>query len=344
MNGFPWRILVYLAFLLYLFLDLRVCRGPLHDSFRDRTDATLEAADRHGWVALVNQEPITRAQLDLTVFRHLYQRGDHDDPPPEKTLAMIRRAVLNRLIDDTLIRQYADGEGHTAPKAEIDAFIRRWEMQFDSAEDLAERSHEQGLSEEERRAELARIWSRKRWVEKRVAPGVEVTEEDARRWFEANRPTGEGFVEPEKVRARHLFVSTVETDDEEHEQLIRDLHARLLEGEATFEELAAMSSEDPRTAKRGGDLGWFTRDRIPSPFAEIAFGLDLGEVSEPFRTDIGWHVVEVTDRQPERPVTFDEAREEIRAHLENQRTAETVAELLRKLRKVSNIRVFPDRL
>lgn len=344
MKKFPWRIFVYLAFLLYLFLDLRVCSGPLHRAFDERNDNTTEAAARHGWVALVNQEPITRTQLDLAVFRHLYQRGRHDDPPPERNQSMIRRAVLHELIEDTLIRQYADGTGFTAPEEEVEAYIARWESQFESAEDLAERAEPQGLSPEALREELARTWSRKRWLEQRIAPGIDVTEGEVRAWFDANRESGEGFVEPEKVRARHLFVSTVEADDEEHENLIRELHRRLESGQSAFEELAAEASEDPRTKNRGGELNWFARDRMPEAFAEVAFGLETGKISEPFRTEIGWHVVEVIERRPERPLSFEEVRDEIRVHLENERTRDTVDQLLEKLDKVANIRLFPENL
>jgi parvulin-like peptidyl-prolyl isomerase len=343
MKKFPWRLLVYLAFLLYLFLDLRACNGPLRQAFSKRHNYSTDAAKKNRWVALVNQEPISRTQLDIAVFRHLYQRGKEDEVIPEKNLRMIRRAVLQQLIEDTLIRQYADGEGFTVPQEEIDAFIAQWESQFESEEEIKLRSEDQFLSQEERNAELARIWTRKRWLETRIEPGIDVTEEEMEAWYEANRDTGTGFIEPEKVRARHLFVSTVEVDDEAHEQQIREMHRRLTDGEATFEELAKLS-EDPRTKNRGGDLNWFTRDRMPEEFAEVAFALNKGDISEPFRTSIGWHIVEVTDRQEERPLSYEEIREDIRAHLENQRAEDTVKQLLEKRSEVANIRLFPENL
>jgi len=341
-NRFPWRIVLYAAFLLYLLLDLKVFRGPLHDAIESREHSAAEAAKANRWVALVNQEPITGDQLDLAVFRHLYQRGQRPEDVPEATRTMIRRAVLRSLIEDTLVRHYAAGEDYAAPVEEVDAFVEAWESQFGSEEDLEERSSLQNLFAAERREALARIWSRKRWLEQRIAPGVDVTDEEVRDWFEANRDSGEGFHEPEKIRARHVFLSTVETDDEAREKRIREVHRQLTADEADFDELAAAFSEDPRTKDRGGDLGWFARDRVPEDFAEKVFALEPGELSEPFRTDIGWHVVEVTDHQPRRPLTFEEAAPEIRNHLENQRTEQTVKRLLKKLRTVANVRLFPE--
>lgn len=343
MKKFPWRLLVYIGFLLYLVLDLRYCNGPLRQSFLKRSDFTNQAAEEHRWVALVNQEPITRTQLDIAVFSHLYQRGKQDDPLPEKNLEMIRRAVLQRLIEDALLRQHAEGVNFKAPQEEIDAFIARWEDQFESEEDLEERSTAQFLSREERHAELARIWSRARWLEQRIEPGIDVTEEEMRAWYEANKETGKGFHEPEKVRARQLFISTVEVDDEAHEKQIRDLHAKLVSGEATIEALAPQS-EDARSKNRGGDLNWFTRDRLSEEFTSKVFALDKGKISEPFKTKIGWHIVEVTDRQEKRPLSYEEVREDIRAYLENQRTEDTIDQLLEKLTKVGTIRLFPENL
>jgi parvulin-like peptidyl-prolyl isomerase len=344
MKRFPWRIVLYTVFLLYLFLDLKVCQGPLRQSFSARQSTIAEAAAKNQWVALVNQEPISQDQLQVAVFRHLYQRGKESDVIPEKNLEMIRRGVLQSLIDDLLVKQYADGEGFTASDEEIAEFIETWEAQFGSPEELAERSGLQDLSPEERIAELGRIWSRKKWLEKRIAPGIDVTDEEVREWFEANRETGKGFVEPEKIRARNIFLSTVINDDDSREDLIRKIHRQIGEGEGTFEEFAEEFSEDLRTKKRGGDLNWFARDRVPDDFAEVVFALEAGELSEPFRTSIGWNLVKVEERQAERPVTFEEVETEIRHLLENQRTVETIKVLMKKLRTVANIRLFPGNL
>ncbi len=344
MKKFPWRSLLYAAVLGYLLLDLKVFNGPLKRSFTRQQDEAVQAAKENRWVAIVNREPITGDQLDLAVFRHLYQRGKSGEEIPAANLLMIRRAVLQSLIDDTLVRHYADGEKFNAPQDEIDAFIESWESQFISSEDLEERSDLQGLSPEDRRAELARIWSRKRWLQQRIEPGVDVTDQEVREWFDANRESGEGFVEPEKLRARQIFISIVEEDDEAHEQLVRDIHTQLIDGEKAFAELAKEFSEDPRTAKRGGDLNWFARDRVPEKFANAVFDLKKGEISEPFKTDIGWHIVEVTDHQPERAVKFEEVADEIRFHLETERSADTIKQLMKKLRTVAHIRLFPEHI
>ncbi len=341
--------MLYGAMLLYLLVDLKVCRGPLRQAMTSRRDASVEAAARNKWVAIINLEPVTREQLDLAVYRHLHQRGKRPDEIPAKNLIMIKRAVLQTVIDDTLVRQYADGEKFTAPPAEIAAFIESWKSQFATPEQLAARADDQGLTDKAIATELARIWSRKRWLEKRIAPAVTVTEAEAKAWFEANRGNAksgvrEGFIEPEKVRARQIFLSTVEVDDKVREDLIREIHRKLTSGEATFEALVKAHSEDERTKEKGGDLNWFSRKRLPADFTGPVFALEPGKISETFKTRLGWHIVEVLERQAERPVEYEEIVVEIRQHLESERTEATVKELMGKLRKVANLQLFPENI
>lgn len=344
MKRFPWRIALYLAFLGYIFADLKWCEGPLHSALMSRRVDTVSEAAKYRWVAIVNQEPITSEQLDLATFRHLYQRGKSYEDVPPKNLAMIRRAVLQTLIDDTIVKSFADGEKFVADPDGTRNYIESWKSQFATPEEMEERLALQNLSYEDMEAELTRVWSRKMWLEQRVQPAVVVTEEELRGWYDANRETGEGFDELPKFRARHIFLSTVTIEDDSKEKLAQELHAKLLDGSATFEELVKNHSEDERTKFRGGDLNWFAKDRLDEEFTDVVFAMRKGEVSEPFQTSIGWHIVEVMDVSPARKRTLEEMAPEIRSHLENERTAETIDILMEKLRKVSNIELFPEHI
>ncbi|MEM7697479.1 MAG: peptidylprolyl isomerase [Verrucomicrobiota bacterium] len=341
-KSLPWRSALYGLVLLYLILDLKACQGPLYRAIQKRESETVAAARANRWLATVNQEPITREQLDVAAARHFHQRGLVEEEVTESHRRTARLALINQLIDETLIRQYADGSGYRAPEEEVAAYIESWKAQFQSAEDWQVRSGLQELSVKELEQELARNWHRKRWLEWRIAPATEVTKEEAVAWLEANRESGDGFFEPERIRARQIFLSTVETDDETREELIRRIHKELVSEEKSFAELASAHSEDLRTKQIGGDLNWFTRDRVSEDFSERVFEMEIGQISEPFRTTIGWHIVEVLDRQEQTPLLFEEIEPEIRAHLENQRTDETIRRLLRKLRKVAHIRVYRE--
>ena len=89
-------------------------------------------------------------------------------------------------------------------------------------------------------------------------------------------------------------------DDTAALALANELRARILAGE-DFAALAAEYSDDVGSGLQGGDLGWFSRGMMVAPFEETAFSLPVGEVSEPVKTDFGYHLIEVTARDEARP-------------------------------------------
>lgn len=91
-----------------------------------------------------------------------------------------------------------------------------------------------------------------------------------------------------EVRASHILV-----DNETHAQQIK---AELEKSEKSFAELAKEKSEGP-SSENGGDLGFFGRGKMAKPFEKKAFELDVGEVSEPVKTQFGWHIIKKTDER-----------------------------------------------
>lgn len=126
-------------------------------------------------------------------------------------------------------------------------------------------------------------------------------------------------MEPEpEVRAHHILT--------ESEAEAADIVAALEEG-GDFEELAREHSTDPGSAEEGGDLGYFTRDQMIDPFAEVAFALEPGEVSDPVETQFGWHVIRVEDQREGEHPSFEEVEDELRTMLVRQAQRDTVLEL-----------------
>ncbi len=106
--------------------------------------------------------------------------------------------------------------------------------------------------------------------------------------------------EPE-VRARHILV---ETEDE-----AKAVVAELKKG-ADFAELAKTKSKDPGSAD-GGDLGYFTKDQMVPEFSEVAFKLDKGALSDPVKSQFGWHVIKVEDKRERQPPEFDKVKDQL---------------------------------
>ncbi len=102
----------------------------------------------------------------------------------------------------------------------------------------------------------------------------------------------------EQVRAAHILVGT--------EDLARSIKEQLNQPGANFEQIARDQSTDTATAPNGGDLGWFTRNAMVDPFADVAFSLSPGTISDPVQTSFGWHIIKVYERQADRPLTDEQ--------------------------------------
>nr|WP_241967752.1 peptidylprolyl isomerase SurA [Pseudidiomarina insulisalsae] len=105
-------------------------------------------------------------------------------------------------------------------------------------------------------------------------------------------------VEVQEVKARHILLrpSVILSDKRAQEQL-REFRQQLQSGEAEFAELAREHSDDTGSASQGGDLGWSETEIFDPAFKEAVETAEIGVISEPFRSQFGWHIVEVLDRR-----------------------------------------------
>jgi peptidyl-prolyl cis-trans isomerase C len=129
--------------------------------------------------------------------------------------------------------------------------------------------------------------------------------------------------EPE-VRARHILV--------EKEEDAKKALARVKGGKEDFAKVAAELSSDPGSKTDGGELGWFTKDRMVQAFAEAAFKLDVGQISEPVQTQFGWHIIKLEEKRMKEPPPFDSVKAEIEKYLVRQGQEKVILGLREKAR------------
>jgi len=111
------------------------------------------------------------------------------------------------------------------------------------------------------------------------------------------------FKPQDEVRARHILVKT----EDEANDIIKQL-----KGGADFAKLAEDKSKDTGSAKQGGDLGYFMHDAMVKPFADAAFAMKVGEISDkPVHTDFGYHVIKIEDKRKSSPPPIAEVKDQI---------------------------------
>ncbi len=156
----------------------------------------------------------------------------------------------------------------------------------------------------------------------RYKAAEKITEEQMKTYYK-NYP--EKFNQPAKVRARHILVTPKEEsriynrekDDAKTQQEARKKINRLknkLDSGKNFAELAEKYSEDS-SARKGGDLGFFTRNEMAQPFSSTAFALREGEISDTVKTKFGFHLIKVLEKQDPVSLTYTEAVPKIREKL-----------------------------
>ena len=146
-----------------------------------------------------------------------------------------------------------------------------------------------------------------------------VTETDAKRSFEAQ--VGQGGAAGVEIRARHILV-----DSEEKAKEVFELIAH----GADFAAMARQHSRDPGSRENGGSLGYFTRGQMVPQFEEAAFKLGRGEVSQPVKTQFGWHLIRVDDRRERQRPDFDSVKRRIMAALIHEKAQDVVDQLRAK--------------
>ncbi|HSY56974.1 MAG TPA: peptidylprolyl isomerase [Bradyrhizobium sp.] len=121
----------------------------------------------------------------------------------------------------------------------------------------------------------------------------------------------------QEVHARHILV---ESEDE-----AKAIEAELKKG-ADFAELAKKKSKDPGAAD-GGDLGFFTKDQMVPEFSTVAFALEPGKISDPVKSQFGWHVIKVEEKRNRKAPDFEQVKAQIETYVTRKAQAEYVAKL-----------------
>jgi peptidyl-prolyl cis-trans isomerase C len=121
----------------------------------------------------------------------------------------------------------------------------------------------------------------------------------------------------QEVRARHILV---ETEDE-----AKAVQSQIKSG-ADFAELAKQKSKDPG-ASEGGDLGYFGKEQMVPEFANAAFKLENGQVSEPVKSQFGWHIIKVEDKRQKQVPEFDKVKDQIETYVVRKAQSDAVAKL-----------------
>jgi hypothetical protein len=215
--------------------------------------------------------------------------------------------------------------------AKVDRELSLLRAQFGDGKAFLRGVRSNGLSISSLRARVVDQLRSLQWLEKQITAENAASEKECRDFYETHRAL---FTQPVRFRASHLFLAAPADAPpeivESKREMIGALADRLARGE-TLPRLAAEVSEDEATRSRGGDLNFFSSARMPPEFVAEVEKLGVGRRSNPCRSHLGFHIIQVAEIRPARVLSFDEARGDILLALANERRsliAEHLADML----------------
>jgi peptidyl-prolyl cis-trans isomerase C len=293
-------------------------------------------------VAQVNGQPIYASDVNLGVTR-LRQKGTFAAPEKEpKSEEQLREEALQLLIENELLFEEAQRRGFTASQEAVDKEMEAIAGQFPGPATFEKALAEMNVTREDLRRDLERAQTVERMVESAIEPGIGVSSEEVRSYYDANPKM---FTDLERVHLKHILLRVDPSDTEEQKaqmrKILEGLRERVLKGES-FEALADQYSQDMRAGK-GGDLGYVSRGQLNKDFEQAVFALQTGQLSGVVSSVYGYHLIKVVEHQPPTLVSFERIKAPLTGFLHRSKVDEAVKALAKELRERAKITIAKKR-
>ncbi len=162
-------------------------------------------------------------------------------------------------------------------------------------------------------------------IKKLLTPEISITDDEMKAYFEENK---DSFAEAEQVKASHILVAD--------EKTALEVKQKLSDG-GDFAELAKEYSTDEASKEQGGELGYFSKGTMVTEFDDVAFTLAVNQISDPVKTDYGYHIIKVEGKKDAKEANYDENKAEIKETLLSQKIDSEYSTWIEKKKKSYNI-------
>jgi foldase protein PrsA len=313
---FPLRKPASLIAVCALALGIAGCGG---DDAKSPGDVPPDA------IALIGDTKVPKSEFDALLDRAktTYKSQNREFPKvgsPE--YQDLKTRAVSFLVQRYEFRAEADEMSIEISEEDVDKKLEELKKQLFQGDEkkFQDALKKEGLTEEQAREEVRdRIVQAKLY--NAVTKDVEVTDAEIEDYYEKNKAQ---FTQPASRDVRHILVKDKAKADE--------LYADLQNG-ASFAALAKQYSKDTSTKNQGGKLPITKGSTVP-PFDKTAFALDKGEISQPVKTQFGWHIIEaLSPVKPEKVTPLEDVKESIKQQLEQQQKNEAMQTWVRDLEK-----------
>jgi len=292
-------------------------------------------------IASVNGHVITRDDLNREMGQAQRQIVAGGGKLTDAQLSDLQSRVLDGLIDRELLYQESRKKGIKVGEDEVNNQLSTFKKRFPDVQGYQDSLTRLKLDEPSLKATIEKGLVIKEFIDQEFKPKATISDEEARGFYDTHPDM---FKRPEQVRASHILVKVDQGAAEEQrtaaKKKIEDTQARLIKGE-DFGTLAKELSECP-SSSQNGDLSFFGRGQMVKPFEDAAFSLKNGEVSGIVETRFGYHLIKVTDRQPETLVQYEESKDRLMQFLGQEKLQKEIHAYLEQVKESAKVEKFLD--
>ena len=271
-------------------------------------------------IATVNGEKILRLELDRILDKAKRRMG-------KANLHLVEEKIINDLITQAVLKQFIKKESLQVDPSRIESEIATFKENIKKNPQTNDKSletllEEQGGSLAELRVALDISFAIDDYMERTIST------EEIEKYFAENTSNFNG----ETVTASHILVDTKGVTDEAKLKEAKEKADKIkkeLDGGADFVQLAKAYSDCP-SAKAGGNLGPIKRGEMVKEFIDVAYATELNSISDPVKTQFGYHIIKITAKSGGEDVNFADVKDKVKIALHNDKTLNLIQDLLKK--------------
>ena len=288
-------------------------------------------------VARVNGDPIHRVELFAQAQMMRYQAVQAGQKDPGDVQGFYR-VVLDALVNEHLMYLELKKDGKLVTDAQVEQEVQAMRSTYPSQQAFEEALTKQGISQDSLRYQLKKNLSIEQFLAQDISAKIQIPEPSLREVYEKNK---ENLRVPESRKVSHILMRIPLTGGEAAREDVKTrllgLRQQVLDG-ADFAALAREYSEDSRTRERGGALPWIAITGRGNVFEQAVSDLaDLGDVSDVLETELGFHILQLTDREPARYRTFEEVRGELEGRIRSGEIRRQIQARVQALRESAQV-------
>jgi peptidyl-prolyl cis-trans isomerase C len=288
-------------------------------------------------LARVNGENVERWELENAAHGVESRAGG---PMPADRRDEIMRGLLDQLVAYHALSQEAHARHLDPSDGDVDAQMNVIKGGFPNEQAFQQALSGQGITVDQLRRQTRMSLQVAKVIDSEVTSKIAVTDADAGAFYKQNV---ERFKQGETVHASHILVAVPQGAGDAQKQQARAKAQQIvkaLRGGADFATLARERSEDPGSARNGGDLGFFQKGQMDPSFETVAFGLKPGATSGIVETPFGFHIIRAQERRPPRTAPLAEVNGQIKEFLTGQQREQKLAAFVDQAKAKSKIEML----